>query len=91
MDSSGDRPPSASRRLLFTVGLTVVGYLAGTLLGDDRIGSLVAADPYFVTISALLAIGLYSRRPSKAGPVAGVEQALAAPPPVGAYSRTSTS
>lgn len=48
------------RRLLFTVGLALAGYAAGTLVGDDRIRSLVTATPYFVTISALLAIGLYS-------------------------------
>jgi NhaP-type Na+/H+ or K+/H+ antiporter len=42
------------------VGLAFLGYLVGTSLGDDRIEGLVTAAPYFVTISALLAIGLYS-------------------------------
>jgi NhaP-type Na+/H+ or K+/H+ antiporter len=59
-DPTSERPPSAARRLLFTVGLALAGYLAGTLVGDDRIRNLVTATPYFVTISSLLAIGLYS-------------------------------
>jgi NhaP-type Na+/H+ or K+/H+ antiporter len=42
------------------VGVAVLGFAAGTLVGDDRIRSLVTATPYFVAISALLAIGLYS-------------------------------
>lgn len=59
-DSSGERLPSASRRLLFTVGLALLGYVVGTLIGDDRIRGLVTAGPYLVAISILLVIGLYS-------------------------------
>jgi NhaP-type Na+/H+ or K+/H+ antiporter len=58
--SLGEPPPSAWRRLIFTVGVALLGFAAGTLVGDDRIRSLVTATPYFVTISVLLAIGLYS-------------------------------
>ncbi|HEU5158049.1 MAG TPA: hypothetical protein VFU43_13720 [Streptosporangiaceae bacterium] len=59
-ETPGERPPSAARRLLLTIGLALLGYLAGRLIGDVRIGQIVTAGPYFVAISALLAIGLYS-------------------------------